>query len=592
MATRHPTNIKSKMLFAILVSGLAALLEMGCSMQPALEPEAPAPEPAKGVLVVSFIDNASRTIAPTISMTPASYEISGTGSNSDTFTTTSLGSSVTIPNLSAGTWTVTTVAKNAQGKSIGLGTGVTTVTGGATVTLDISVKPYTGPGTLDLTIDWTPGAVINPSAIVELINAGNVHIPLTAAIGVNKATVDDQVEAGYYTLSVNLLDGSESVASAVDIVRIVAGETSSGTVSFPDLMVPSGGVDIEVSPSLSDPLTVTIGNVSSSVASGTAITLTASSDANASNVSYSWFLNGSSAGSGAALPLNGSASPLTAGSYRVDVTAMTLDGARAGSATATFTVTAAAPSTYAGPPSESQVGPRVALTSRTGGSLPAGTYEGYRFTTSVSLQNNTGAYVFRDCSFDAGFGVFDGRSGVSRTVLLDHTYVFGGIYFEYGGQTNWTVKWTRIVGDRKAFRPTGLTGQQDTTSPTPCVVEDSIFSITLLGTPSNHVDTLQALGGNGMTFTRVRFTTPGPYEAGVTGQTSAVNVNAGNTLLDSCEFLEKGAFYYTVYSNAANVRFKDCRIIGGLAGYVYPSNPNKAAFENCVDYETGALIQQ
>ena len=86
---------------------------------------------------------------------------------------------------------------------------------------------------------------------------------------------------------------------------------------------------------------------------------------------------------------------------------MTLDGARAGSATATFTVTAAAPSTYAGPPSESQVGPRVALTSRTGGSLPAGTYEGYRFTTSVSLQNNTGAYVFRDCSFDAGFGVFD-----------------------------------------------------------------------------------------------------------------------------------------------------------------------------------------
>lgn len=242
------------------------------------------------------------------------------------------------------------------------------------------------------------------------------------------------------------------------------------------------------------------------------------------------------------------------------------------------------------PPAETEVGPRTSLTARSGGSLPAGEYFDCQFTSTVSLQSKTEAYAFTDCRFDQGFSAIDGRGVAGRTVVIDHCYIYGGLYFEYGGQSGWALRWTRIDGDRKAFRPAGLTGQQDTASPTPCSVEDCVFSIRLTGSPTNHVDTMQALGGNQLRFTRVRFTTPGPYVDGTTGQTSAINVNAGDSLFDSCEFLESGAFYYTVYSNAANVLFRNCRIIKGLAGYAYPDNPHKAAFEHCTDYATGAGI--
>ena len=86
---------------------------------------------------------------------------------------------------------------------------------------------------------------------------------------------------------------------------------------------------------------------------------------------------------------------------------------------------------------------------------------------------------------------------------------------------------------------------------------DSILSITFTGTPENHVDTMQSLGGNGLRFVRVRFTTPGPYVKGQSGQTSSVNNGSENTLFDSCEFLSENAFYYAIYSKGESVLFRN-----------------------------------
>lgn len=243
-------------------------------------------------------------------------------------------------------------------------------------------------------------------------------------------------------------------------------------------------------------------------------------------------------------------------------------------------------------PKDSEVGPRYALTSQAGGKLAAGTFDRQEFTAQVELSSKTGSYVFTDCSFAAGIKTVDGRGVTDRPVLLDHCVMGNktGLYFEYGGQTNWTLKYCKIVGDRKAFRPSGTTGQSDMTTPTPCTVEDSIFSITLTGTPTNHVDTMQSLGGNGLTFTRVRFITPGPYVKGTTGQTSAVNNGSSDTTFTSCEFLEEGAFYYTVYSNGSHVLFKNCRIIKGLAGYLYPDSTIMPTLTDCTDYATDAAV--
>lgn len=251
------------------------------------------------------------------------------------------------------------------------------------------------------------------------------------------------------------------------------------------------------------------------------------------------------------------------------------------------------PATAGGsPPVPSAVGPRVPLENHPGAYLEPGEYRSLRFAEPVTL-GKSGTYAFVDCLFLKGFGAVDGRGMRDRSVSLDHCALDEGLFFEYGGQSNWTIRWTRITGWRKAFRPTGAKGQNDTSTPTPCLVEDSILSITFTGTPENHVDTMQSLGGNGLIFIRVRFTTPGPYIKGNSGQTSSVNNGSENSLFDSCEFLSEGAFYYSVYSKGESVLFRNCRIASGLAGYLYPNKGGSGMpyFSKCTDYRTGELIR-
>lgn len=81
-----------------------------------------------GSLVVTMTDGVSRSLLPGISMTPASYEVTGTGPNGSSFTRTLTGSAeVTVDQLAFGTWNVAVTAKNSSGDPIGEGTGTAVV---------------------------------------------------------------------------------------------------------------------------------------------------------------------------------------------------------------------------------------------------------------------------------------------------------------------------------------------------------------------------------------------------------------------------------------------------------------------------------
>ncbi|MBK7864261.1 MAG: hypothetical protein IPJ65_37815 [Archangiaceae bacterium] len=240
------------------------------------------------------------------------------------------------------------------------------------------------------------------------------------------------------------------------------------------------------------------------------------------------------------------------------------------------------------PPSLAQVGPRSALTSRSGGSLPPGNYTGQRFTTAVQLASS-GTYTFSDCDFAAGIETVFGGSTVTRSVTLDHC-LSTAIYFEDGGQKNWTIRWSHLVGGNQALRPKGLT-YGDVTYPTPLVVEDSILEITNLGTPAAHVEAMQSLGGRQMRFSRVRFITLGPYQNGITGQTASVNYWGADGLFEDCEFLDANAYYYTLYTQGPNNVFRRCRFGKGLASYVYKDASSiPATFVGCTDLSTGGAV--
>jgi hypothetical protein len=251
---------------------------------------------------------------------------------------------------------------------------------------------------------------------------------------------------------------------------------------------------------------------------------------------------------------------------------------------------AAAEKPYVGPPRVEQVGPRKALQQRQGGQLPAGTYAGLRFTTPVSLSSRSGSYSFTDCELAQGFGAIFGGPGITRTVTVDHSRIMGGLYFEDGGQKGWTITWCHLLGETQALRPKGLTFG-DTLTPTPFTIQDSICEIVGKGTPSAHCEAMQSLGGNGMTFRRVRFITPGPYVNGTTGQTASVNHAGGDTLFEECEFLTAGAFHFTVYSVGRNVVFRDCRLARGITGYLYPPAAEPPTLEGCTDLETGDPVR-
>jgi len=240
----------------------------------------------------------------------------------------------------------------------------------------------------------------------------------------------------------------------------------------------------------------------------------------------------------------------------------------------------------AGPPARALVGPRVALTDRAGGRIAPGVYTAQRFVGPVDLEA-AGRYQFTDCqvSFNAMF------MATARTVLLDHCQT-GGIYFAEGGQFGWALRFCYVLGGNQGLRPSTGRDGWDVKTPTPFVVEDSIVEISSLGTPQAHVEAMQTLGGNDMRFRRVRFITHGPKTDGVTGQTAAINVLAGHTLFEDCEFAEAGAYYYTVYCDGPANVFVRCRFGRGAASYLYPTTGARIAplLFDCTDLTTGAPV--
>ncbi|MBI5832695.1 MAG: hypothetical protein HZB16_10360 [Armatimonadetes bacterium] len=238
------------------------------------------------------------------------------------------------------------------------------------------------------------------------------------------------------------------------------------------------------------------------------------------------------------------------------------------------------------PPERAQVGPRVALTDRAGGKVPPGVYAAARFGGPVELET-TGRYEFTDCqvSFNTVW------MAPARTVLLDHCQT-GGIYLAEGGQLGWTLRFCYMLGGNQGLRPSTGRDGWDVKTPTPFVVEDCIVEISSLGTPTAHVEAMQTLGGNNLRFRRVRFITHGPKTDGVTGQTAVINVIAGHSLFEDCEFAEAGAYYYTVYCDGPENVFVRCRFGRGAASYLYPTTGTRIApiLFDCTDLQTGAPV--
>jgi len=180
----------------------------------------------------------------------------------------------------------------------------------------------------------------NTTDLTFTINASNN----TAALPINS------VAAGYYTLNLQMKNGSSQVVmGTLDIVRIVAGQQTSGAYAF---NAATGQIAVTMNPTPNNPIVLGsfTGIPTTTITPATDFTAKVVATDNTANANYTWSLNGvpldskyqttpTSTSSG----YNIGALDLAPGYYRLDVIAITNDGTRAGSQNASFLVSPSAP---------------------------------------------------------------------------------------------------------------------------------------------------------------------------------------------------------------------------------------------------------
>jgi hypothetical protein len=326
-ASRRPVFRKYWFAAAICLAALAALLFSSCALE----------DPNAGSLTIDVSETfTASTILPGIDMIPASYEFHGTGPGE--FTVSSSDLPCTISPLKPGDWLVEVTAFNAHDQRIAYGNASATLQAQENKSVSVTVAPVQGHGSLDMEVRWNPNEVAVPSVEGELTSGPSNPIALSFTVdrsaGSAVVSIPD-VPTGYYTLSIQLLDWSEPVAGAVEVVRIVDSTSTSGTLEFQNVYLDSGSFTMEVTPEMSEPLDVSLSGAAPELCEGTTMQVQAAVSPDDTSISVSWYLNSASVGSGRSIDIGSGLQP---GIYRLD--AVAVDGQRttSGSATHSFTV--------------------------------------------------------------------------------------------------------------------------------------------------------------------------------------------------------------------------------------------------------------
>lgn len=327
--------------FVIAAALLVVAAAVSCRLPTLPTPQSSHASGLGGTLEIAIAGNTAKTLLPGIDMNIAGYQVQGVGPNGAIFSLSTSKTTNQVTGLVVGAWNVTVAALNGAGQNIGIGSSSVTLSSTDAVSLTITVTPIQGDGTLSLTTTWPASQVTSPSITASLLPPAGSAIPLTYTIDSGTATVNDgSIPSGYYTLSQTLLSGGMVVMGAVEVVRIVAGQATSGTFDFSNANAVDPTLSVNITPAMSDPLPIALSGAASSITFGGSMTVTPSVAGYSGNATFVYYLNGQAkASTNSASPSWTLGSELAPGNYRLDVTAFSADGLRAGSATVTFAVT-------------------------------------------------------------------------------------------------------------------------------------------------------------------------------------------------------------------------------------------------------------
>lgn len=292
----------------------------------------------EGSMNLSINNVDGRSLLPAIDMDAHSYVIEGTGPSGTSFTLNTTSDVNLIEELSPGDWAIAIDAFNVDSQMIGQGSGTVIVSRGETSSVNIIVTPLDGTGSLDLTVLWDVNDIADPVVSARLIpGIGSEIIPLFTETAGGISSSLTTLDRGYYTLVLQLLETDVVVMGAVETVRIVAGQPTSGTFDFTELNSVGGTIDIGIDVDLDNPIEISLAGTVNSMVMGSSMSVTASAPLETESISYSWYLNGSPVANGASATVGSTLNP---GIYRLDVIALNADGSRSGSSNHSFNITA------------------------------------------------------------------------------------------------------------------------------------------------------------------------------------------------------------------------------------------------------------
>jgi hypothetical protein len=146
----------------------------------------------------------------------------------------------------------------------------------------------------------------------------------------------DNVSTGYHTLTLKFFDNGVRVpnSGAAPVVRIVKGQTTYGVYNYESSG--TGSLGVLITPEMADALIVTVSGAAATKNLDQSLSLVAAvSNPPIGTVTYKWYVNGDWVADGAAFSFD---STWAVGSYRIDATAYSADGTRAGSSNVDVTV--------------------------------------------------------------------------------------------------------------------------------------------------------------------------------------------------------------------------------------------------------------
>lgn len=315
---------------ALVLMALISVGFFGCNLESGI---------GEGSLVLNF-ESASRGIewTPALDMTIATYTITGKGPvAADSFTVSGFeGGIFTCDPLSVGTWWLTVGGVNAGGVQIAEVQITVVIRKSQQTSATATLRPIGGVGNLDMAVSWTDSAsnleypevtVVIRDESGETVVAGPTALTLGTDSLSASGTIAD-LPNGWYEVLVGLYekipsDEPEVVWEGIFVLRIVAGETTSGTVVIPESQIRfgTGAISLTIGEDLDNPLAVAFTGPpeDETVMDGDTVTFT-STGTYSDSAEYRWYVNGSLVSSGNAFTHQFTAS----GEYTVSL--LVLDG--------------------------------------------------------------------------------------------------------------------------------------------------------------------------------------------------------------------------------------------------------------------------